>query len=338
MPATIRPSWRRLTGDTWLFDPAGASARIPAIAVCLATGLVTGHTLASVLAAGGALTVGFGAPLDLRGSRSLLLAATSVGIGASAVAGSLAAPHVSSAALLAGALGLLCALAASRSAGAAWLALQCGLAGVIAMSFPASITGAANRDLQIVVGGFAQTAVLLVVARLAAHRLPRPPPPDAFAPRYAIELALALAVATVGERALALPNGYWAPMTTLLVLRPGGAQTMSRTVARVAGTVAGAGLASIVLVELHPARDALAILIAIAAFGSYLFQQATVWPLLCVRDRLRGVFTLSLAGQSEKEVAIARVVATGFGGGIASWPSQAVAWALRALAAARRRS
>jgi len=328
--AALGRAGRRLVGDAWVFDPVGAGARIPALAAALAFAMIAPSPGDGALAAGGAFTVGFGAPLDLRGSKTLLLAVATAVIGVAAVLGSIAGESHVGATVAAGAMGLLCGLSASRGAGPAWIAVQCGLAAVIATGYPADLPLAAGRALPIVAGGLAQTAVLLV-ARFARRRLPPPPPPDPYVAHYAVHLALALAAATIAARVLGLRNGYWAAMTALLVLRPGGRQTMARALSRVAGTVGGAGLASLLVLATHPGRPLLACLVAAAAFGAYLFQKAT-YALLSACVTAYVVFLYSFLVMPEEQVAVARILATGLGGAIAL-VVQGVDWGVR-----RRRS
>ncbi len=57
--------------------------------------------------------------------------------------------------------------------------------------------------------------------------------------RHAIRCGACLAVAVVGERALAIPHGYWIPMTTAIVLKPDFAGTFSFGLQRVLGTMLG---------------------------------------------------------------------------------------------------
>jgi hypothetical protein len=314
-PTTVVRAWRWLTGETWVFDPIGAGARVPAIALCLGVGIASEHALVGVVAAGGAYTVGFGAPLDLRGSRSLVLVAASAGIGVSTMLGSLAARSTPVAVALLALAGFLCGRAASRGAAFAWIALQCALAAVIATSYPAPLERAALRALIILGGGLLQTGVL-ALARFARRRLPPTPPPDPFVPHYAIHLLVALAAAALVGRALGLRNGYWAPMTALLVLRPDRAHTMTRVVTRVAGTVGGAALASAALLSVHPQPVTLAVGVSVAAFFSYLFQKAS-YGLLSACVTVYVVFILSLAGLPEEQVALSRILVTIVGGSIA---------------------
>ena len=57
--------------------------------------------------------------------------------------------------------------------------------------------------------------------------------------RHAVRCGVCLAVAVVGERTLAIPHGYWIPMTTAIVLKPDFAGTFSFGLLRVVGTMLG---------------------------------------------------------------------------------------------------
>jgi len=311
---TVR-SLGALTGSGWTFDPLGAVLRVPAIAVALALGAATGKPLVGVLAAGGAFTVGFGAPLGLRGSNSLLLALASVAIGSSAVVGSFAAWNDVTVVAFAACLGALCGVAMPRGPGVAWVALQCALAGVVATSYPASLQGAERRAIVIVAGGALQTALIACARHALRRHLPPQPPTEPETPHYAVHLAVGLAIAAGIAHATELRSGYWVPLTTLLVLRPGARSTMTRALSRTGGTVGGAALASAFIVALHPSWAVLAVLVAAAAFGAYLFQKAT-YGLLSAFVTVYVVFILSLAGLPEGKVALARIAATVIGGAI----------------------
>jgi uncharacterized membrane protein YccC len=65
--------------------------------------------------------------------------------------------------------------------------------------------------------------------------------------RHALRCGVCLALAVATERALALPHGFWIPMTTAIVLKPDFAGTFSFGVLRVAGTLAGLLLVSALL-------------------------------------------------------------------------------------------
>jgi uncharacterized membrane protein YccC len=67
---------------------------------------------------------------------------------------------------------------------------------------------------------------------------------DSAAFRHAIRLAVCLGVAAAVARGLALPRGYWLPMTAALTLRPDFTTTVTRGIGRMAGTLLGLVLAT----------------------------------------------------------------------------------------------
>jgi hypothetical protein len=311
---SLAGAWRWLTGPDWTFRPASAAIRTIAVVGTIATGVLVDQPTKGVLAAIGALTVGFGASLELGGSRVLLSLATSIGIMAAAVVGSLAAQTTATAVIVAAAFGALCGLAASRGAAPAWTTLQFGIVAMISTSFPAPLESAVKHALFVLAGGLAQTFVL-AAARFVRHDPPAPAPADAFAVRYVIHLAVGLSAAIAIERLLALPNGYWVPMTTLLVLRPTQAQTMTRGVTRTLGTLAGCAIASLVAL-LHPPGPILFALLASSAFCAYAFQRAS-YGLFAFFVTSYVVFLLTITGLPERTVAVARMNATAVGAAIA---------------------
>jgi hypothetical protein len=313
--STARRVFQRLRGPAWTFDPVGAGVRLPAIALCLLAGLLTRRPLWGSLAAGGAFSTGFGAPLDLAGSSPLLLVVVSLGCGIAAVIGSLSAGHGALAVATLAAIGILCGLASARGAALGWIALQCGLTAIIATSYPAPLHRAGLRAVVIAGGGLAQVAALML-AGLFRWKRPSATTSDPTDAWHALRIGLALAIATAVERTLAIRNGYWVPLTTLLVLRPDAQRTFPRTLARTAGTVGGAAIASVLLLSLRLDATFLAILIVAAAFGAYLFQKAT-YGLFSASVTLYVVFILSFIGLPEGQVSVARIVATVLGSAVA---------------------
>ncbi|MGD9619418.1 MAG: FUSC family protein [Mycolicibacterium sp.] len=65
--------------------------------------------------------------------------------------------------------------------------------------------------------------------------------------RHAIRLTTTVAIGTAIERYIPVAQGYWIPLTVLLVLRPETAHTYTRCAGRLAGIVAGILVASTVL-------------------------------------------------------------------------------------------
>jgi uncharacterized membrane protein YccC len=70
---------------------------------------------------------------------------------------------------------------------------------------------------------------------------------DSAIARHAARLGISAAVAVAVTRALALPRGYWVTLTVIIVLQPYTPETLKKGVQRIAGTVAGGVLASVVV-------------------------------------------------------------------------------------------
>lgn len=111
----------------------------------------------------------------------------------------------------------------------------------------------ATFALWIVVG----VAVVAGVAARARVRLPRVPVERAVARRHAIVLALATGATMYVVATLEVPHGYWVVLVLSFVLKPSSADTRSRAVDRIRGTVTGIVIA-IAAVLLLPMPVALA--------------------------------------------------------------------------------
>jgi uncharacterized membrane protein YccC len=147
---------------------------------------------------------------------------------------------------------------------------------------------------------------------------------DSIYARHAIRLTVTLTIAVIAQHLLPLAHAQWIGLTVILVLRPDFATTFTRGVARVAGTVGGAILASIVA-AFQPNADAyivLAIVFAGLAFAlfnvSYAIFSAAITGYI--------VYLLAFGGAPEHMSAFDRVVATVIGGLLAlvaygAWPA-----------------
>jgi uncharacterized membrane protein YccC len=133
---------------------------------------------------------------------------------------------------------------------------------------------------------------------------------------YVARLALVLLTSTAIYRYFHVRNGYWIPMTALLVLKPQWDHTLSRGIARMVGTVAGAGIA-LVLAKLLPfASLVLPTLVVVSAWGCYALQ-AVNYALFSVFITLYIVFLFRFGGFSETAAAHIRLVNTVVGGSLA---------------------
>jgi len=143
--------------------------------------------------------------------------------------------------------------------------------------------------------------------------------------RLAIRLAAALAVAVAIYRVYDLRNGYWLALTTVLLLKPDYTTTVASAAARVAGTLAGAGVATIIAAyTAHGPHALVALCIAFAAAG-YLAFSAN-YALYATTITAYVIFMLALLGQPERTAVAARIVATLAGAALAGlatlvWPT-----------------
>jgi uncharacterized membrane protein YccC len=143
--------------------------------------------------------------------------------------------------------------------------------------------------------------------------------------RHALRLAVVTAVAAAIVQAAQLSHGYWAVLTIFIVLRPDYSSTLYRGLQRAAGTVVGAGL-GVATVQL--ARISLTVLlvgIGISLVAAYaVFTVNYLLYAVFLTDFV--VVLLALLGLPPEPTALARLVGTGIGTGLAIlayllWPT-----------------
>lgn len=320
---TVAFEWSQLT--------LGLAARIaPALIVVLACGLIAGAPSAGAVAAGGAFTVGFGAFQQLTTSRAVPMLFALVGISASTFVGTLTGANTALTIGLALVYGFWCGMLPAVSMGAFWIGQQCTIYFLVSGAYAGSVDQAAARMLLVLTGGIVQIAIFGAIVAAERGGSPWPHLHRVLGEgamlllrvrvraglRFAVSFALALGAAVVAERWLAMPNGYWAAMTALILLRPDFHDTAARSLGRVLGTVAGALMASLMTHLILPAPASLAALVALCAFLAFATVRLNygVFALF-----LTGyvVFLLVLAGVAEPQVARARIEATTLGAAVA---------------------
>ena len=331
----LSPAFRELLKVEW--EQLRARRALPcmfAILASLAAGLLSGHPAGGMVAAGGAMTVGFGSFQWLGASRVAPMLWATGGMAVSAIGGSLvghAGPGFIFNAAFAGlGAGLLLAL----GPGASWIGQQCAIVALVASGYPAGWQIAVSRAGLILAGGALQTLVMILFWRWR-HPRAAPPQEDSFpgvapalstlwtslrtptdARHYAFRQAVTLAVAAGTEHYTGLPNGYWVPMTALLVLRPAFQPTFQRGVLRVAGTVVGAALATLLVRTFHLDALAIALLIVLFAWLAYALVNVN-YGLFAIFLTAYIVFLLDFAGLSAQVVVAHRTLNTALGGGLA---------------------
>lgn len=308
-----------------------------AVAVSLVLGYATNHASAGSIAAGAAFTVGFAVFHEAMASTLLSMSVLTVGIASATLAGSLGASRE-------WLVLLLCALAAvnygllqglGNTSG--WIGQQCAVFVIIASGFNHGRHYAVGRAGMVLLGGGLQMAVYAAWSLLSRSRTaPRPDYARQLRTRsgqlwrglraelhwsaettsYVLRLAVVLLVSTFIYRRLPYGNGYWAPMTALLVLRPEWAGTLSRSIARLAGTLTGAGVA-MGLAHILPLPGVLVFsLVLFFAWACYLLQ-AVNYALFSFCITLYVVFSFRLGGFSQPAAAHWRLLNTAIGGCVA---------------------
>jgi hypothetical protein len=348
MSAQSPASHAPILTDSLVFDWKAQSFRadlifVLPVAICLILGIWRGHPGAGLIAAGGAFTVGFGARQNIDESRLLPMILASLGIAAATFVGMIAGHTNFILVLIAAGAGFVYGMLSLRQPGVGWVGQQSVAFLLVASAFPFSPRAAAVRSGLVMAGGALQILTssillrllhqlrtdLLSVARhlkeehqalrssveLAARSLMKPSPAPSAVP-YAIRLALTLGVSTEIYRQFGFANGYWIPMTALLVLRPGLSDTVSRAIARTIGTLGGAVLASFFLAHVAPAPPTLAFLTLFFAWFAYSLNNVNYGLFtLCLTAYI--VCLLALNRLPGKDVAYHRAVSTMIGGGLA---------------------
>jgi Fusaric acid resistance protein-like len=313
------------------------------IAVCLGAGIAVGHPAAGMIAAGGATNTGFGQKQSIDDSHLLPMIFVTFGMAFSGFLGVLLGHEnlllVFVSALWAFGYGMLTA----RPGGYGWVGQQCVITFLVASAFPASLRDAVDRGLLLFAGGALQLVMSSVLfrwfsdLRAKLFQLTRYLREEESALRsalietaesvrqlrfsesalpYSLRLAVIIGVATEIYRRLHYPSGYWIPMTALLVLKPGLTDTISRTIARVLGTMCGAVAISFILARVHPSTIGLAAFAILFAWLAYGIMNVN-YALFSMAVTGYIVFLLALNEIPGPTLAARRTFCTALGGGIA---------------------
>lgn len=263
--------------DRSQFRWQAAWRRVPAIVILLAAAIFYGQPAAGVLAAAAALSVGFGASRRIRDSRWLAMLVTMLLMAFSAWMGTLAGNYYSAILVATAVWGLICGFLTVFDEDIGWMAMQGVIALLVATAFPSLGLEALGRAALILVGGLTQAGSLLCLWRLAGmgrfgdenaptttanatpfpfqelcRRLGKSLVFSSSAVAYSIRVAVTLMIAVELDHLLKLKNGYWLPMTTIVVLKPDFFRTYTNGVQRSLGTLAGVVAASVIAVVLRP--------------------------------------------------------------------------------------
>ena len=184
----------------------------PALIVILLVGIAMDLQVHAVVAAGAALSVGFGASRTFFSLRCGATIAAALGTAAAAMAGSLLGghelPYLIGCAVLAGGN----AAFATRDQTVWWLALQVAIAFLIAGHFPRTLAQATLRAELVLPGGAIQIAIVMTLDRIIPYDRRTPPPPNAAASEpiapFVIRAAICVPLALVVARSMHIEYEY----------------------------------------------------------------------------------------------------------------------------------
>ncbi|MEV5280956.1 FUSC family protein [Streptomyces sp. NPDC051994] len=134
--------------------------------------------------------------------------------------------------------------------------------------------------------------------------------------RHAVRVSAVTTAGYLLGHVLPLGHGYWAPMASVMVMRPDFSLTYSRAVARFGGTLVGVALATGVVQLTHPDTPTSAAIAVACAFLAYLLMR-TGYAVLsgCVSAYV--VFLLGMGGLQWTQTVPDRVFLTLLGGALA---------------------
>jgi len=318
----LRRAHAFLTGQPVYWREAALCA--PAMPLLLLAGVASGRLAYAAVAAGAAFSVGFGAARDLRGRRWGAMIAANAGTTLAAFVGCLAGQWTPVLVVAAVAAAVVCAVLALVDEDLWWITLQMVIALLVGGFYAGPLHAALLRAGAVLGGGAFQIAVVVLLARLApaaAQRLPAKPPPEAVSRQLYIAHALRAAVC-VGACVwiahwIGLANGYWAPMTAMLVLKPGLSETNTRGLARLGGTLIGGASATLFAMAVGYRWPWLILGVGVGAGSAFALQKAHYAVLTCaITATMVLLLTLAYAGHALQN-AEHRLIATAIGGAAA---------------------
>lgn len=332
-----------ISEDTTLFPwskrtPWPGVVAVLAVWIALLAGWLTDHKSAGAIAAGSAFTVGFAVFHEALESVLLTMMVSTLGIASATLAGSLAAPWTTLVLAVVFVAAVNYGLLAGLGPTEGWIGQQSGVFVIVASYFAQGPHYAVGRTLMVLAGGGLQIAVFSLFYLLKPKRRePGTPRTHEQIPQrlwelwrdlrneltlrgdtaeYVARLSLVLLTSTAIYRYFHVRNGYWIPMTALLVLRPQWAHTLSRGIARMLGTIGGAVIA-LILAKLLPFPVwVLPTLVIVSAWGCYALQ-AVNYAMFSVFITLYIVFLFRFGGFSDTAAAHIRLMNTIVGGSLA---------------------
>lgn len=302
---------------------------VPAFAAPLVYGVVSGNVVPAVIAAGGAWSVGFASFHAFTSWRVMPMLATCLGMCLSAFVGSVVGTNDYLFLLTAAFWAAFCSIFIFFEVGAWWIMLQWAVALFVAGYYPSDYISASERAGVILAGGMLQVACVVI-----GWQMLRVKPPTTFhsltrvrrslhlALRgrlptlwHALHAAIAVVLAIIFAKWLGISNGYWAPTTALIVLKPHLADTLTKGMQRFMGTILGAVLATAASLA-APQATPLILLAVVFAWVGYGVQKGS-YIVFTLTATATVVFMQALLDSPELLTSWHRLINTALGGGLA---------------------
>ncbi|MFF4606809.1 FUSC family protein [Streptomyces sp. NPDC001339] len=131
--------------------------------------------------------------------------------------------------------------------------------------------------------------------------------------RHAVRVAVVAAIGYLLGTGMPFGHGYWAPLASVMVMRPDFAQTYSRGVARFSGTLVGVAIGGTLMALAHPGVYASAALAVVCVGLMYLLMR-TGFAVTSACVTAYVVFLLGIAGAGWEQTVAERIVLTLVGG------------------------
>jgi hypothetical protein len=297
-----------------------AALCVPAMPLLMLLGQWLGRPAGGAVAAGAAFAVGFGAARELRGRRWAAMLAALVGMPVAAFLGTVLGQHSMVFVLLAALAAAGCAALALYDEDIWWVVLQIVIIFFVAGYYEGRVDAAAWRAEMVLAGGAVQMAIVWVLARLFPSAaapilwsMVEPNTDRALLIAHMARAALCVAGSLLLIQPLGLANGYWAPMTALIVLKPRLHETRARGFARLGGTAGGCLLASLYAMACHHHLWLLLVGMTLSAGAAFALQKAH-YASLTASITATVVLLVSLGEKTPIATAEHRLAATLIGG------------------------
>ncbi len=275
------PAWRKAASHLAPLHWREAALCVPAMPILILLGREFGWSAGGAVAAGSAFAVGFGATRELRGRRWAAMIGALTGMTIAAFVGTLLGQHSLLFLLVAAGAASGCAALALYDEDLWWVVLQIVIVYFVAGFYEGPVTSAVWRAGMVFAGGAAQVVIVWSLTKLYP-RTAAPAVPGAAEPGrdrnllvpHMTRAALCVAGSILLIEPLHLANGYWAPMTALIVLKPKLHETRARGLARLGGTVGGCAVATLFAIACRDQPVLLIVGMTMAAGAAFALQKA----------------------------------------------------------------